>query len=73
MNSAAWTWFAVGYQCIFAYAISLMVFQIGSAVNGNIHIVGFIAAIAIMMVILYMLFVRKYHEAQFLKRREVAS
>ncbi len=56
MNSAKWTCFAIGYQCVFAYAISLMVFQIGSAFMGNLNIIGLIAAIAILMLMLWMLF-----------------
>ena len=63
MNSAKWTWFAIGYQCLFAYAISLMIYQFGSAFTGNLHIFGLIAAIAVLAVILYMLFFKRYSEA----------
>ena len=62
MNSPKWTWFAIGYQCVFAYAIALIVYQIGSAVSGNLNVIGLIAAIAVIAFILYML-VRPYKEA----------
>ena len=63
MNSAKWTWFAIGYQCGFAYAISLMLYQFGSAFTGNLNIIGLIAAIAVLAVILYMLFFKRYSES----------
>ena len=63
MNSAKWTWFAIGYQCGFAYAISLMIYQFGSAITGNLNITGLIAAIAVLAVILYMLFFKRYSES----------
>lgn len=44
MNSAKWTAFAIGYQCLFAYAVSLMLYQFGSAIAGNVNIAGLIAA-----------------------------
>ncbi len=63
MNSAKWTWFAIGYQCGFAYVISLMIYQFGSAFTGNLNIIGLIAAIAVLAVILYMLFFKRYSES----------
>ena len=63
MNSAKWTWFAIGYQCGFAYAISLMIYQFGSLLTGNLNIIGLIAAIAVLAVILYMLFFKRYSES----------
>ncbi|MGM9554411.1 MAG: ferrous iron transporter B [Faecousia sp.] len=63
MNSAKWTWFAIGYQCVFAYAISLMIYQFGSAFTGSLHIIGLIAAVAVLAVMVYMLFFKRYHEA----------
>ena len=62
MNSAKWTWFAIGYQCVFAYAVSLMIYQIGSAFTGNLNVIGLIAALAVLTFMLYMLF-RPYKEA----------
>ena len=63
MNNAKWTWFAIGYQCGFAYAAALMVYQIGSAFNGNFHVFGLAGAIVIFGGMLYMLF-RPYQEAR---------
>ena len=62
MNSPKWTLFAVGYQCTFAYAISLMIYQFGSAFSGNLNIIGVICALAVLAFILYMLF-KPYKEA----------
>ena len=62
MNSAKWTWFAIGYQCVFAYAVSLMIYQIGSAFTGNLNVIGLIFAIAVLVFMLYMLF-KPYKES----------
>ncbi len=62
MNSPKWTWFAIGYQCLFAYAIAMMVYQFGSVFTGNMNIVGLIFAIAILAFMIYMIF-RPYKEA----------
>ena len=62
MNNAKWTWFAIGYQCGFAYLVALMVNQFGSLFTGNVHVVGLIFAIAALAGIIYML-VRPYKEA----------
>ena len=62
MNSAKWTWFAIGYQCGLAYAAALMVYQIGSAFMGNLNVIGLLAAIVILGSMIYMLF-RPYKEA----------
>ena len=62
MNSAKWTWFAIGYQCAFAYAVSLMIYQIGSAFTGNLNIIGLIFAIAVLVFMLYMIF-KPYKES----------
>ena len=62
MNSAKWTWFAILYQCGFAYAVSLMIYQIGSAFTGNLNIIGLIFAIAVLIFMLYMLF-KPYKES----------
>ena len=69
MNSAKWTWFAIGYQCGFAYIISLIVYQIGSVFDGEftnnlaLHIIGLIVALAALAGMIYMLFFRKYTES----------
>ena len=67
MNSAKWTWFAIGYQCGFAYAISLMITQFGGLFTGNVNIIGLIFAFAILAGMIYMLFIRKYKESTTLK------
>lgn len=62
MNSAKWTWFAIGYQCLFAYAVSLMIYQIGAIFAGGMNFIGLIAALAVLAAMLYMLF-KPYKEA----------
>ena len=62
MNSAKWTWFAIGYQCVFAYAVSLMVYQIGSVFTGGINVIGLIAAVLVLGFMVYML-AKPYKEA----------
>ncbi len=56
MNSAKWTWFAIGYQCGFAYLAALVVNQLGSLFAGEGNVFGVIVAIAIIVFALYMLF-----------------
>lgn len=56
MNSAKWTWFAIGYQCIFAYVISLIVYQAGLLFAGDVNVVGLIFALICLAGILYMMF-----------------
>ncbi len=62
MNSGKWTAFAIGYQCVFAYAVSLMIYQIGAALTGGFNLVGFIAALAVMAFMLFMI-IRKGKKA----------
>ena len=62
MNSVKWTWFAIGYQCLFAYAVSLMIYQIGSIFAGGMNFIGLIAALAVLAAMLYMMF-KPYKEA----------
>lgn len=61
MNSAKWTAFAIAYQCLFAYAISLIIYQFGSAIGGNLSIIGLIAAVAVVAGLVYMLVKKPYH------------
>ena len=56
MNNPKWTLFAIGYQCVFAYAVSLMIFQIGSIFTGSVNIIGLIFALAVLGFMCYMLF-----------------
>ena len=62
MNNAKWTWFAVGYQCGFAYLIALMINQFGNAFTGSLNVIGLIAAIVVLAGMIYMLF-KPYKEA----------
>lgn len=72
MNSAKWTSFAILYQCGFAYAISLMINQIGSALTGNLNVIGLIVAILLLAGMLYMLF-KPYKESTKLNKRVKVS
>ena len=69
MNNAKWTWFAIGYQCGFAYAVALCINQIGGAFTGNFNVIGFICSLAILAGMVYMLFFRKYKEATKLTKK----
>ena len=66
MNNAKWTWFAIGYQCVFAYVIALIVNQLGMLFGGSANILGTIVAVAFIAGIVYMLF-KPYKEAETLK------
>ena len=68
MNSAKWTWFAIGYQCGLAYVVSLIIYQLGMLFTGSPNIIGVIVAIVFIVLIVYMLF-RPYKEATTLKSR----
>ena len=61
MNSAKWTWFAIGYQCGFAYATALVIYQLGMLFTGQGNLLGSVVAFAIVALALYMLF-RPYKE-----------
>ena len=62
MNNAKWTWFAIGYQCGFAYIIALMINQFGGWAVGAGSIIGTIVAVIVLAGLLYMLF-RPYKDA----------
>ena len=62
MNSRKWTWFAIGYQCVFAYVIALMINQFGALFTGNANILGVIVAVILLAGIIYML-CKPYKEA----------
>lgn len=62
MNSAKWTWFAIGYQCGFAYTVSLIVYQLGSLFTGNGNPIGVVFAVLLLAAIIFLL-VRPYKEA----------
>ena len=68
MHNAKWTAFAIAYQCVFAYAIALVIFQLGSLFTGNGNIIGSIVAFLIVAFILFMLF-RPYKKSNILKKK----
>lgn len=63
MNSAKWTWFAIGYQCVFAYVISLIVYQVGVLCTGGAFSVLSAIALILAVVVIYLMF-RPYRESQ---------
>jgi ferrous iron transport protein B len=71
MNNAGWTWFAIGYECGFAYVIALMINQFGNLFTGNlasgaglaVNVVSLAAAFALLGLMIWMLFFKKYQEA----------
>ncbi len=62
MNNRKWTWFAIGYQCGFAYLVGLMINQFGGLFTGSVNVIGLIFAVAALALMVYML-VRPYKEA----------
>ena len=72
MNNRGWTWFAIGYQCGFAYCIALMINQFGSVFVGKTNVIGLIFAVAILALMIYMLF-RPYKEAETLSTKEATA
>jgi ferrous iron transport protein B len=71
MNNAKWTWFAIGYQCGFAYVIALMINQFGLLFTGDVNVIGLIFAIAALAGMIYMLFFKKYKEADKLTSKDL--
>ena len=67
MNSPKWTMFAIGYQCAFAYAVSLMIYQFGLLFTGDVNVVGLLFAVLVFAFMVYML-VRPYNENRVLKK-----
>jgi len=68
MNSAKWTWFAIGYQCGFAYAVSLMIYQFGCLFTGNANVIGLIFAVLVLAFMIFML-ARPYKESSRLSKK----
>jgi len=62
MNNAKWTWFAIIYQCTFAYVIALMINQFGNLFTGHVNVIGLLFAVASLALIVYMLFIKKAKE-----------
>lgn len=63
MNNRKWTWFAIGYQCGFAYLVALVINQLGGAFTGSLNVLGLVISVAIIICALYLLF-RPYKEAE---------
>lgn len=72
MNNTKWFWFAIGYQCLLAYLVSLCIFQFGTLFTGGGFGIGTVAAIVILIGFLYML-LRPYKESTSLKANTVSS
>jgi ferrous iron transport protein B len=68
MNSGKWTVFAIGYQTIFAYIVSLCIYQIGSALTGNLNLVGLAVSLVFIAVMVFML-AKPYKEATKLTKK----
>ena len=62
MNNPKWTAFAIAYQCLFAYAVSLIIYQFGLLFTGSVNVIGLIFAVIILAFLVYML-VRPYRES----------
>ncbi|MBQ4316960.1 MAG: ferrous iron transporter B [Clostridia bacterium] len=60
MNSAKWTAFAITYQCVFAYAVSLMIYQFGSLLGGDFNVFGILSAVFAAVLFVYMLARKPY-------------
>lgn len=69
MNSAKWTWFAIGYQCIFAYVIALIVYQLGRMFSGANATVWSFVALALLVILIYMLVRRNKYDDNHLTQK----
>ena len=63
MNNAKWFWFAIGYQCVLAYIVSLCIYQIGTLAMGGGFGLGTIVAFILILGFVYLLF-RPYKESK---------
>ena len=68
MNNGKWTAFAIAYECVFAYLVSLVIYQVGRIFLGDLSVVGLIVAIIIVVGFVYLLF-RPYKESQTLDKK----
>ena len=66
MNNAKWFWFAIGYQTLLAYVVSLCIYQIGTLITAGTFGVGTVVAFILIIGFLYLLF-RPYKESKTLK------
>ena len=70
MNNAKWTWFAIGYQCGFAYLVAFVINQLGSIALGTANVFGIIVSIVLIVLFIFLL-VRPYKERTTLSNRAV--
>ena len=63
MNNAKWFWFAIGYQTVLAYSVSMCIYQIGTFITTGAFGIGTVAALLLVVLFLYLLF-RPYKESQ---------
>ena len=68
MNNAKWTWFAILYQCGFAYAVALVINQIGNIFIGQANVIGIIVSVLLIALMVYML-VRPYKDSTNIKSK----
>ena len=72
MNNGKWTAFAIGYMCVFAYVTSLIVYQIGGLITGEVAFgIGTVVAVVLIVGIVYLLFRRNKYEDERLTIRAV--
>ena len=69
MNNRKWFWFAIGFQCVLAYLVSLCVYQIGNLILNGVFGVGTVAAFLVVIAFIYLLF-RPYRESKTLSYGE---
>ena len=68
MNSPKWTLFAIGYMCVFAYVVALIVFQLGKLFVGDVNVVGLIVALALLALMCWQL-IKPYKESTKLTKK----
>ncbi|MDO5111006.1 MAG: ferrous iron transport protein B [Clostridia bacterium] len=73
MNNAKWTWFAIGYMCVFAYAVSLIVYQLGMLLAGNGFGAGTAAAFIVLAILLHLLFRKNKYSENTLSKSSVSA
>ena len=72
MHNGKWTLFAIGYMCVFAYVVSLIVYQVGSIFTGGVNIPWLIVALVLLAGMVYLLF-RPYKESKTLTLKQKVS
>ena len=73
MNNAKWTWAAIGYMCGFAYAVSLIVYQLGMLISGGGFGIGTVAAVLVLAFLVYMLVRKNKYDDSRLTVRAVSA